>query len=267
MRSSRPAGALSKSASTVRRPNWMLTQTTTTETPSAASASAARKPEFRREQADDHDGGAPDVGLEMQSVGLERLAIVLFGGRREHARARRVDRDRDHHHGERPEGDFDFRLMRHQAVDRLSHDPNAGAPAAAAFRKARTDSRFCRDRTGACGRAAGRRIARRSRSSAPPPGRARNAPLRPEFPRLPVRTPTMTLKAVSPTAATSEVDAAHRFSCCSLTHHRPRFAARSLSAQSRAAAVSPRAPRHRISSTKPAHGRPPPPRHKGTPGN
>src|SRR5262249_46301690 len=73
-----------------------------------------------------HNRRGPAVGLEMQGVGLEGLAVVLLRGARQHARSRRIDDDRSDHHGERPEGYVDFDFQVQQPARRFPDDPDAG---------------------------------------------------------------------------------------------------------------------------------------------
>ena len=95
------AGTPSSSAITVRLPSWKLTQITITATPRAATASAftsqapaASSARQHAGQPDDHHRGRPDVGGEVQGVGLQGLAVVLFGGAVQDAGPRVVDHDR-----------------------------------------------------------------------------------------------------------------------------------------------------------------------------
>jgi len=62
----------------------------------------------------------------MQRVGFERLTVVLGSDAAESAGAPPIDSHRDEHHGECPEGWFDFHVAEEQTHDCLVDDPDAG---------------------------------------------------------------------------------------------------------------------------------------------
>ncbi len=77
-------------------------------------------------QADEDDGRAPDVGREVEGVGLEGLAPVLFRRPVEHLRAADVDHDRDDDDEKGPEAGIDMDVAEEDPADGLVDDPGAG---------------------------------------------------------------------------------------------------------------------------------------------
>ena len=73
-----------------------------------------------------HHAGRPDVGGEMQSVGLQRLAVVFGGDAAQRARTPPVDPHGEQHHGKSGQRRLDFNVAEEQTQRRLVNNPGAG---------------------------------------------------------------------------------------------------------------------------------------------
>ena len=60
------------------------------------------------QQSEEHDARRPDVGREVQGIGLQGLAVVFLRYPQQGPRARKVDDDREHDHQKRPRAGIDF---------------------------------------------------------------------------------------------------------------------------------------------------------------
>src|SRR5579875_2217738 len=78
------------------------------------------------EQTGDDDRGTPDVGTEMQRVGLKGLATELTGDAQEDTRAGEIDAYRNQHDGEGPDTGIDGGLAGNQALNGFIDNPTGG---------------------------------------------------------------------------------------------------------------------------------------------
>ncbi len=80
------------------------------------------------EQAEKDCGGGPDVGAEVDCIGLERIAALLDGDAMEGAGAGVVHGHGEQKDGEGPDGPAEVEMgVMHDAVDGGAGDPDAGA--------------------------------------------------------------------------------------------------------------------------------------------
>ena len=81
-------------------------------------------------QADEDGGGGPDVGAEVEGVGLEGFARMLAGDAAEVAGAGVVDRDGEKQNDEGPDGEVEREMLAvEDAMDGLGDDPDGGGRA------------------------------------------------------------------------------------------------------------------------------------------
>jgi len=62
----------------------------------------------------------------VQRIGLESLAVVLFGCARERARPAEIDDDRENDDNKRPDAHLNVHIDEEEALDRFINDPDAG---------------------------------------------------------------------------------------------------------------------------------------------
>ena len=86
-------------------------------------------------QSEDHDSAGPDVGAEVQRVGLQSLAVVLLGDTAQAARAPEIDDHGKAHHGESPNRRLDLDPVEEEPFDRFVDDPDAGEQQQAGFKE------------------------------------------------------------------------------------------------------------------------------------
>ena len=67
----------------------------------------------------------PDVGAEVQGIGLQGLAVVLVGDAAQPPRAPEIHHDRDAHHDERPDRRLDLDRVKEQPLARFVNNPDA----------------------------------------------------------------------------------------------------------------------------------------------
>ena len=84
-------------------------------------------------QSEDHDAAGPDVGAEVQRVGLQSLAVVLVGDALQSPRTPEVHDHRDAHNDESPDGGLDLDGMKEEALAGFVDDPDAGQQQQAGF--------------------------------------------------------------------------------------------------------------------------------------
>src|SRR6185437_7551248 len=73
-----------------------------------------------------NDPARPDVGGEVQRIGLERLAVILGGDLAQGAGAPEIYRHGDEHHGKSGDAGLDVDMMKEQAFGSFVDDPDAG---------------------------------------------------------------------------------------------------------------------------------------------
>ena len=92
--------------------------------------------QLHTKQAQDDYGRAPDIGAEVERVGLESLAVKFFRRPVEHAGTGDVDPDRGGHDRKRPDIHFDSQRMKQETVGGFVNDPPAGKKKQESFKEA-----------------------------------------------------------------------------------------------------------------------------------
>jgi len=78
------------------------------------------------DEAEEDDAGGPEVGREVDRVGLQRRAGVLAGDAQERAGTGPVDHEGERHHQEGPVIGVDRVVLHEEPLHRLDDDPEAG---------------------------------------------------------------------------------------------------------------------------------------------